>query len=120
MLKHVEIAEIAHEQNRVYCVSIGDDSQTYWDAAEDWQKDSALNGVDAIADGSIRTPQQSHENWLKEKEDDGWEWGEEKDTELKTHPCFVPFSDLPKEQQFKDILFFHIVRTLLKISSAHA
>jgi hypothetical protein len=120
MLKHKEIAEIAHEQNRIYCESLDDFSQPSWKGAEDWQRQSAINGVDAIASGEIRTPQQSHENWLKEKEDDGWQWGNIKDPERKMHPCFMPFTELPKEQQFKDILFFHTVRTLIKVSAAHA
>ena len=113
MLNHTEIAEIAHEQNRIYCVSIGDNSQTYWDGAPQWQKDSAINGVDAIAQGKIQRPSASHANWLAEKEAAGWVYGEEKDPEEKTHPCIVPFDDLPPEQRFKDHLFFTTVTNLL-------
>ncbi len=122
MLKRIEIAEIAHEQNRIYCESQGDESQPYWKDAEDWQRDSALNGVDAVANGEITNPKQSHENWLAEKEEEGWIWGEEKDPELKTHPCVMPFDELPATQQFKDHLFFTTVFRLLQLSAkfAHA
>lgn len=122
MLKHSEIAHIAHEANKVYCESIGDDSQVGWDDAEDWQRESAINGVDNIANGEITTPQQSHENWLKEKQEDGWVWAAEKNPEAKEHPCFMPFDELPAQQQFKDHLFFTIVMRLLQVSAkfAHA
>lgn len=33
----------------------------------------------------------SHENWLRDKEKDGWTFGPVKDAEKKEHPCFVPF-----------------------------
>lgn len=122
MLNHAEIAEIAHEANRVYCESIGDDSQPEWINAPDWQKESSINGVDNIANGEITSPHGSHVNWLEEKEKDGWKYGPEKNPELKTHPCFMPFDELPAQQQFKDHLFFNIVFRLLQVSAkfAHA
>ena len=56
----------------------------------------------------------SHENWLMEKEADGWKYGAVKDTEKKEHPCFVPYGELPREQQVKDALFISVVRALTK------
>lgn len=122
MLKRSEIAAIAHEQNRIYCESQGDNSQVYWDEAEEWQTKSAINGVDAIADGKVTGPGDSHRNWMAEKEEDGWIWGEVKDTELKTHPDMMPFEELSAAEQFKDHLFFTTVFRLLQLSAkfAHA
>ncbi len=122
MLSHRSIAQIAHEQNRIYCESIDDFSQEHWDDAPEWQRDSAINGVDAISKGEITSPHGSHVNWLEEKEKDGWKYGPEKNPEEKTHPCFMPFDELPAQQQFKDHLFFTIVMRLLQLSAkfAHA
>ncbi|KKK91689.1 hypothetical protein LCGC14_2710430 [marine sediment metagenome] len=108
-----DIAKVAHEANKAYCETLGDNSQTPWEDAPDWQKDSAVNGVMSIQTGEITKPEESHENWLKEKDKNGWIYGEVKDAELKTHPCITPFDKLPKEQQMKDHLFFQIVSTLL-------
>ena len=108
-----EIARIAHETNRTYCEILGDDSQPFWEDAPDWQRDSAMNGVEAIIHGTVERPEQSHENWLREKENDGWVYGKLKNPEQKTHPCMVPFDQLSLEQQMKDHLFFAIVMTLL-------
>jgi hypothetical protein len=113
LIAEIAIAEIAHEQNRIYCESIGDDSQPLWMEAPDWQKESALNGVNAIADGVITGPEGSHKNWLAEKVKEGWVYGPEKDPEAKEHPCCVPFEELSEEMQFKDILFFDTVTSLI-------
>lgn len=104
------IAQICHEVNRAYCASIGDDSQVPWNEAPQWQKDSASIGVRGIIDGSITQPSQSHESWLAEKERTGWKYGPVKDANKKEHPCFVPYDQLPPEQQTKDHLFFAVVR----------
>ena len=56
----------------------------------------------------------SHENWLKTKTEQGWKHGMIKDAEKKTHPCMVPFSDLPREQRVKDYLFRATVKTVLE------
>ena len=43
---------------------------------------------------------------------DGWVYGAEKNAELKTHPCLVPYGDLPVEQRVKDELFTAIVKAV--------
>lgn len=98
------IAEICHNVNKAYCESIGDHSQPSWEEAPDWQKESAINGVEFHLDNDV-TPEQSHMNWYVEKDKAGWVYGEVKDPEKKTHPCMVSYSKLPIEQRTKDFLF---------------
>jgi len=100
-------AKKTHEANRAYCASIGDDSQTAWEDAPDWQRASAIAGVTFMLESSAQdwTPAASHESWLAQKEADGWVYGETKDAEAKTHPCMVPYEQLPAEQRAKDELF---------------
>lgn len=107
-----QIAEVAHETNKAYCETIGDKSQPDWGHAKQWQRDSAINGVQFHVDNPDAGCAASHENWLKEKEADGWKYGEVKDPEKKEHPCYVPYENLPAEQQVKDALFVGIVRAL--------
>jgi hypothetical protein len=114
MLRQEEVARIAHEINRAYCNAIGDTSQKAWEDSPQWQKDSAINGVKYHLDNPFSKPEDSHNNWLSEKEKDGWKYGAVKNPERKEHPCFVPYSELPKEQQVKDHLFIAVVRTLSK------
>lgn len=105
-----KIARVCHEANRAWCEANGDDSQRLWDDAEDWQRDSAREGVHAALDG--QSPEQLHESWCKSKLDAGWRYGETKDAEAKTHPCLVPYDELPEDQQVKDHLFRAVVRAL--------
>ena len=107
------IAVICHEANRAYCQAIGDDSQPSWDDAPDWQRESAINGVQFHADNPNADPADSHVNWLEEKEREGWVYGEEKDPITRTHPCIMPYDELPEEQRRKDSLFIAIVHALL-------
>jgi hypothetical protein len=103
-----KIAKTCHEVNRAYCAGLGDDSQLSWDQAPQWQRDSAIDGVNFHLNDPELGPDASHNVWMAHKIADGWEWGEVKDAGKKTHPCIVPFGDLPIEQQIKDTLFAHV------------
>jgi len=107
-----KIAQVCHEANRAYCLALGDDSQVSWADAPEWQRQSAYNGVVHHFNHPESTPADSHLSWYAEKEADGWVYGEEKDTELKTHPCMVAYEELPVEQQAKDYIFSAIVKTM--------
>lgn len=114
-LTPILIAMICHETNRAYCQALGDDSQPPWELAEKWQIESAINGVQFHLDNPTAGDAASHENWLKEKYDTGWQYREVKDPERKLHPCMVPFKDLPLDQQIKDKLFRQTVHALLPL-----
>jgi hypothetical protein len=105
-----QIARTCHEANRVYCEAGGDDSQPAWEDAPQWQRESALMGVDLHMDNDVG-PEASHASWMAQKESDGWEYGKTKNEDKKTHPCMMPFDELPKDQQFKDFLFRAIVHS---------
>lgn len=114
-MKTVSIAMMCHAINAAYCQSLGDDSQPTWDNAPDWQKQSAILGVEMHIANPDATPEQSHEAWYKQKEAEGWAYGEVKDVEKKLHPCFLPYEELPQAQKAKDYLFrttVHLVKNL--------
>jgi hypothetical protein len=112
-MEYEKIAEVAHEVNRAYCKSIGDDTQPSWGSAPEWQRDSAIKGVEFHAANPTASPSASHESWLADKKQAGWTYGPVKDPEKKEHPCFVPYDQLPQEQRSKDYLFSAVVNTLL-------
>lgn len=105
------IARVCHEVNRGYCEALGDTSQPVWEDAEDWQKRSAMMGVDLHLFNDVG-PEASHESWMAQKLAEGWEYGEIKSPALKTHPCITPFELLPKEQQAKDFIFRAVVHAM--------
>lgn len=106
------IAVVAHNVNKALCESHSDFSQTYWDEAPDWQKESAINGVLMHINNPDATPEDSHKSWLAEKEATGWVYGDKKDAVKKTHPCIVPYNELPEFQRAKDYVFREIVHSL--------
>lgn len=106
------IAETCHEMNRVWCILNGDNSQPSWADAPQWQKDSALLGVLFHLDNPDAGDAASHENWMKQKIEDGWVYGPVKDAEAKQHPCIVPFEELHFIQQKKDALFRAVIHAL--------
>lgn len=101
-------ARAAHEANRAYCIALGDRTQPPWDQAPEWQRASALAGVEGALRGN--TPEQSHEGWMRQKNADGWRHGPVKNPAEKEHPCMVPYGDLPPEQRAKDVLYLAVVR----------
>lgn len=109
-----QIAKVAHEANRAFCATLGDFSQPEWAAAPQWQKDSAIKGVEFHCfvhegTGEAPPPESSHQSWLAEKVAAGWKYGPVKDPDKKEHPCFVPYGELPVEQRIKDYIFGSIV-----------
>jgi hypothetical protein len=107
-----DIAKICHEANASLCETHGDDTQEYWEKAPEWQRKSAVAGVEFHLANSEAGDSASHDNWAADKISDGWTFGEIKDPDVKTHPCLVPFDELPMEQQAKDALFRGIVHSL--------
>lgn len=114
-LRIMTIAQVAHEINKAFCEAFGDTSQTEWILAPDWQRQSAFKGVLLHLTNPNAGPSDSHDSWLAQKVADGWVFGPVKDPEAKTHPCIVPYDELPPEQKAKDFLFRQTVHSLKDI-----
>lgn len=107
-----QIAIVCHQANKAWCAVNGDNSQKDWDYAEEWQRQSAIKGVEFKLDNPEAAEDAQHNAWMADKVKDGWVYGEVKDAVAKTHPCIVPFNELPEFQQKKDALFCNIVNAL--------
>ncbi len=105
------IARIAHEVNRGYCQSLGAIDVPHWEECTPEHRRSMCEGVEMHLAG-FRSPEAAHEAWMAKKWADGWVWGEEKSDEDKTHPCLVPFRQLPPTQKAKDYIFRAVVHAL--------
>jgi hypothetical protein len=108
----VDIASVCHDANRALCIALGDYSQSLFPSCESWQRDSAMVGVEFNLENPGAPASASHDSWLAVKEADGWTYGPVKDVINKQHPCFVPYEELPPEQQAKDHLFKAVVAAL--------
>ena len=108
----IQIARVAHEVNRGYCRALGDHSQPAWEDAPDWQRASALLGVELHTNNPDAGVEASHASWSAQKVADGWVYGPTKDPVAKRHPCLVPFNELPVAQQAKDYIFKAVINAL--------
>lgn len=106
------LARAAHEANRIFCIFNGDESLLPWEETPEGIKQSAISGVTFFLE-SAATPQEQHEQWSKFKIAQGYVYGEVKDDEKKTHPCLVPYEQLPEMQKAKDKLFQDSIRSML-------
>lgn len=109
-----QIAQVCHEANRTYCALIGDTTQAPWNAADQWQRDSAIAGAKFAISNPTAPASHQHDAWVKDKLDNGWKHGPVKDPAKREHPCIVPYENLPAEQRMKDTLFKAIVNALAK------
>lgn len=53
-----------------------------------------------------------HDQWLRQKEADGWRYGPVKDAGAKTHPLMVEWDKLPDVERRKDALLQAVVGAL--------
>ena len=43
-----------------------------------------------------------HEVWAETRIQQGWTYGEQRNDELKTHPCLIPYEELSEEEKEYD------------------
>lgn len=43
-----------------------------------------------------------HEVWSETRISQGWKYGEQRNDELKTHPCLIPYEELPEKEKDYD------------------
>lgn len=98
------LARVIHENNRALQFFNGEEVGPEWLNAPQEQITSTVKGLQMVALGA--NPRSLHESWMKDKVDAGWVLGPVKDEEKKTHPCILPYDQLPKEQQLKDVIFY--------------
>lgn len=57
-----------------------------------------------------------HEVWAKGRVDEGWTYGEERNTEKKTTPCLVPYEELPEnEKEYDRQTAYETIKLIIKL-----
>lgn len=114
-LTATQIARVVHEANRALQIEQNDPTipvSPSWDDLDDETRRSAIEGVTNILTGKVSSPEESHVEWMRFKQENGWTLGPVKDEGKKEHPLLVPYRELPVDQKLKDALFFAIVNAL--------
>lgn len=110
-LNNFHVASVIHEANRQFRLVLGQTPGPHWAEADANLKASAIHGVEKALTGI--SDEELHEEWVRYKAAQGWQYGPMKDPVKLTHPCMVPYADLPEEERRKDRLFRAVVSALL-------
>lgn len=106
-----EIAAVVHAANCEVQAIDGDEAPSLpWACEDPAVKAVTVNGVKLARLGL--PPEDLHAAWCAAKRVQGWTFGLTKDPAAKTHPCLVPYRELPERQQAKDRLLCAITREL--------
>lgn len=106
------IAEVCHNAVRAWIQHHGDPTYPTWLLSPGYMKQANIQSVRFIIDNPDSTLQEIHDNWCTNKAKHGWKYGEVKNSVRKTHPCLVPYEDLPLKEKAKNSLFKGIVLSL--------
>lgn len=98
------LARVIHENNRALQYFNGEEVGPEWLDAPQEQVAGVVKGIQMVSLGG--NPRSLHASWMKDKIDNGWVLGPVKDETKLTHPNLLPYDQLPKEQQLKDVIFY--------------
>lgn len=76
-----------------------DDMKTYTPNPLDTQD---VRLPDSLDDLTEQMAINVHETWAQGRIAEGWRYGEQRDDSLKTHPCLVPYGELPESEREYD------------------
>lgn len=90
------IAELVHFVNNKIC-ELNKEQTISWEDLPEYMKDGLI-----LAIKLDQSPRDGHETWMKNRLENGWKLGPEKDIEKRISPCLVPYDELPYQQRIKD------------------
>lgn len=106
------IARTVHEALRGWAAAHGQHDIPAWDDAPDWMHASTRESVVHALEHPAPNGRSQHEQWLAQKQRDGWTLGPVKDAAAKTHPLMVPYDALPDWERRKDKLINALAHAL--------
>lgn len=77
---------------------------------------SDVNLTDELLELREAIAEHFHDVWASERVSEGWTYGEQRNNELKTHPCMVPYEDLPAPaKEYDRIMALDTIRLVKKL-----
>lgn len=95
---NILIAQLVNHVNNKIC-ELNKEQQSSWEELPQHMKEGLIK---AIKDNL--SPEEGHNQWMKNRLENGWTYGTTKDIQLKTSPCLIPYNQLPYQQQIKDYI----------------
>lgn len=58
----------------------------------------------------------THDVWAKNRIEEGWKYGEERNDNLKLHPCLIPYSELSEsEKEYDRNISMETIKLVIKL-----
>jgi ryanodine receptor 2 len=58
----------------------------------------------------------AHDVWAKKRIEDGWQYGPSRNDNAKTHPCLVPYNQLPEsEKDYDRVMVEQVIRAAVAL-----
>ena len=111
-LSVTDVARVAHEVQRTYCMTQGDNSETPWESQSEYWKEKAQEIVREYVTDPNAGINTRHDAWYKSKVAEGWTYGDDLDVAAKKSTRIMPWHFLPAEEQMRDMVFFGVVNAL--------
>lgn len=111
--KFLEISIIAkkcHEANNDLLIKNNKEPLVSWSKLDNNTTFLNIKSVNRIIDNPDITPEEIHDEWVKNKKRDGWVYGKVKDDVNKTHPLIIAYDKMSDFDKEKDILFIKTVK----------
>lgn len=115
-MKTAQIALVAHAALAMLDEFNGDTDVVHdFELLPEGRQAGLVAGVELLVTDLDATAEARHLAWMEQMTANEWVYGKKLDEENKLHPRLVAFSDLPKSEQEKEVMFHAIVRALSKI-----
>lgn len=63
---------------------------------------SAINLSPDILQLTEQLAENTHNHWAQQRLQEGWQYGPQRDDTDKTHPCLIPYAQLPESEKAYD------------------
>lgn len=63
---------------------------------------SVINLSPDILQLTEQLAENTHNHWAQQRLQEGWQYGPERDDTDKTHPCLIPYAQLPESEKAYD------------------
>lgn len=103
-------ARLAHGLLSSYKEFHGQEVDPPYEELSEEKRNGLTNAVKAVLTNPNMTPEQEHNLWMEHMVQEGWQYGDQENSEAKTHPDIRPYGELDKVERYKDVLFVTLVK----------
>lgn len=111
-MKIQQIAQLCHESGRLFSKIIGAEAPPDWESLTPDEKAEIIALVDYRIENTNAPFSAQHAKWKDNKIAAGWKFGKIFNEDKKTHPCIIPYDELPINTRRADAIAVAIINAM--------